>query len=255
MTSLSIITTVLNDEKNIQRCLNSVFQQKKDRKFEHVIVDGGSTDQTLNIIKNFKKKVRYIKFYKKNNFNIYQGINYGIKKSKNNIIGLLHSNDIFENKSVIRDVLKIFFHHPSLLALYSNVSIISKHNLRKEVRFFGSKNLSYKDFINGLHPPHTGLFVKRDIFIKYGNYNEKLKIASDFEFMLRVFGKYKVKAKYINKTFVVMTSGGMSNKNLINIVKSNYEAYRAYKINKLKFNILYIINKIMRKINQIRLNF
>ena len=252
MNSISIITTVLDDEKNILRCLKSVSQQNNNLKIEHIIVDGGSADKTLEVINNFKKKKKYIKIFIKKNYNIYQGINYGIKKSKNNIIILLHSNDFFINSNVLKDISNIFKTNINLKAIYSNVSIVNRNNLTREFRFFRSKKLDYKDFINGIHPAHTGFFIKKEVFKRYGYYNESLKIASDFEFMLRVFGKCKVKAKYINKIFVVMTTGGSSNKNLINIVKSNIEVYKAYKINKIKINILIIIKKILRKLPQIK---
>ena len=84
-------------------------------------------------------------------------------------------------------------------------------------------------------------------------YNVKLKIASDFEFMLRVFGKNKIHSKYINQTFVVMRSGGTSTKNIINIFKSNYEVYRSFKINKIRVNVFFILKKIIFKILQLRI--
>ncbi len=146
-----------------------------------------------------------------------------------------------------------FKRNPGLPALYSNVSIVKRNNITKEFRYFKTKQLRSLDFINGLHPPHTSLFVKKEIFKKFGYYNEKFKIAADYEFMLRVFGVHKVKIKFLNKTLVTMRSGGTSTKNLINIAFSNYEVYKAFKINKLKINLKVVYNKIIKKIFQIRL--
>ena len=97
------------------------------------------------------------------------------------------------------------------------------------------------------------MFVNKNVFKKYGNYNLKFKIASDFEFMLRIFVVNRVKSKYINRTFVVMRSGGTSTKSLKNIIISNYEVFKSFKENKLKINLIYIIIKILRKILQLRL--
>ena len=103
------------------------------------------------------------------------------------------------------------------------------------------------------HPPHTSLFIQRSLFKKFGLYNDKLKIASDFELMLRFFGKNKVNLNYINKTFVVMRSGGTSTKSIINILYSNLEVLKSFQLNKIKINPFYILKKIITKIFQIKL--
>lgn len=249
--SLSIITTVLNDEKNISNCLSSVIEQKITKNFEHIIVDGGSNDNTLSIVNKFKKKNKHIKLYIKKNLSIYDGINLGIKKSKFKYIGVLHSDDFYRTSNSLKYIIAEFNKDPRLPAISSNVCIVKRNNIKKRVRFFNSRQLNYLDFLKGLHPAHTSLFLKKNIFIKYGFYNNKLKIASDFEFMLRIFGINRVKCKFINKTLIVMRAGGTSTKNLINIAKSNYEVYKAYKINNLNINCFIIIKKIIRKFFQI----
>lgn len=252
MISLSIITTVLNDQLNISNCIMSVIKQKINKNFEHIIVDGGSTDDTLNIIKKFQNNYKHIKLFKKNNISIYDGINFGISRSRCDYIGLLHSDDFFSNKNTLKYIKLNFKKNPDICALYSNVIIVKRNNSKKVVRIFKTKQLYSKDFLKGLHPPHTSLFLKKFLFYKYGFYNNKLKIAADFELMLRFFGIYQIKTKFINKNLVVMRSGGTSTKNLINIVKSNYEVYKSYKINNLKINLCVIINKIVTKFFQIR---
>jgi len=248
--SLSIISTVLNNEQFIYDCLRSVKDQHINKNFEHIIVDGGSTDNTLEIIENFKKKNYNLKIFKKKNFGIYQGINFGIKKAKYKYIGLLHSDDFYKNKNVLRNVLNIFKENPDFSAIYSNVDIVHRDNKRKVLRFFKSRQLNSNDFLKCQHPPHTSLFVDRKLFSRFGLFSEKLKIASDFELMLRIFGKNKIVANYINKTFVVMRSGGTSTKNLKNIILSNYEVYKSFKINKISLNPLHIAIKLISKIFQ-----
>ncbi len=251
--SLSIITAVLNNEEFIKDCVKSVQNQKSYKKYEHIIVDGGSNDNTIKILEKLKKNNRYLKIFKKKNFGIYQSINYGIKRSKCDHIVLLHSDDFFKNDNVFVDVMSNFKSNPNLLAVHSNVEIVKRNNKKKILRLFKSQNLKSEDFYKCIHPPHTSLFIKKKVFNKFGLFNTKLKIASDFELMLRFFGINKVYSKYINKTFVVMRSGGTSTKNILNILKSNFEVYKSFKINNKRVNILFIFRKILSKILQLRI--
>lgn len=250
--SLSIITTVLNGEKFIKECVNSVKNQNFFGNYEHIIVDGGSEDNTIKILRSLKKKNKNLKIFKKKKIGIYEGINFGITKSKNKYIGLLHSDDYFKNDKVFKNILNEFKKDKSLLAIHSNVEIVKRNNTKNIIRLFKSKNLRSEDYLKCQHPPHTSLFIKRDVFKKFGFYNTNLDIASDFEFMLRVFGINGVFSKYINKTFVIMRSGGTSTKNINNIFKSNYEVYKSFKINKKSINLFFILKKFLSKILQIR---
>lgn len=249
--SLSIVTTVLNNEKFIYDCVNSVKKQKFNDKYEHIVVDGGSNDNTLKILKKLKKNNRNLKVFIKKNLGIYEGINYAIKKSKYNYIGLLHSDDFYKNNRVFKNILEQFKSDNKLLSIHSNVEFVKRNNKKKIVRFFKSEQLTSEDFINCKHPPHTSLFLNKKIFDKFGLYNINLKIASDFEFMLRIYGINKIYSKYINKTFVVMRAGGTSSKNVFNIIISNYEVYKSFKINSMKVNVFLIFRKILSKALQI----
>lgn len=252
--SFSIITTVLNNERFILSCMKSLTNQnyKKDG-IEHIIIDGGSSDNTVKIIKKFKKKNKYIKFFTKKNSSIYQAINFGIKKANNHFIGLLHSDDYYKNNSVLDLISEVFKNNKNIDAVYSNINFVDRNNKKTIKRIYNSRQLSYKDFLRGEHPPHTALFLKKKIFEKYGNYKISYKIASDFEFMIRIFGVFRVKAKFLNKNLINMRTGGMSTKSLKNILRSNLEAFYALKHNNINFKIFYIILKILRKINQIKI--
>ena len=252
--SFTIITTVLNNEKFVLDCLKSVQKQNfKKEKIEHIIIDAGSIDKTVDIIKKFNKKNRYIKFFNKKNSSIYEAINFGIKKSKNTYIGLLHSDDYFFEANILNLIKKNFENKKDIKAIYGNVKIVSRFKKTKILRYFKSRQLKQSDLFKCEHPPHTSLFVNRNVFENYGYYNEKFKIASDFEFMLRVLGVNQVKSMYVNRTFVVMRSGGTSTKSIKNIIISNYEVFKSFKENNLKINLMYILIKIFRKILQLKL--
>ena len=252
--SFSIITTVLNNEHFIKDCLLSIQNQRiKKSEIEHIIIDAGSSDKTLEIIQKFKKRNNNIKLFIKKKFSIYKAINFGIKKSKNNYIGILHSDDFYFDNNVLSYVKDQFVKNKNIEAIYSNIKIVKRNDKNKTLRFFKSKQLQYKDYLKCDHPPHTSLFFKKNVFKKNGAYKEKFKIASDFEFMLRVLGLKRLQSKYFDKTFVTMRSGGTSTKSIKNILLSNYEVYQSFKDNKIDVSFIYIFLKILRKILQLKI--
>lgn len=251
--SFSIITTVLNGEQYITDCIESVQKQKYFNDKEHIIIDGGSNDRTLSIIKKFQKDHSNIICLVNKNIGIYEGINIGLKLAKNDIVGILNSDDFYKDTKIFKNLEFEFNRNPDVSAIHSNVKIFRRNNINKLYRNFYSRDYYPEDFLKCNHPPHTSLFVKKEIYEKFGIFDERLKIASDFEFMLRVFGKNKVKTKFLNQTFVCMRSHGTSTKNLKNIIISNFEVIKSFKINNLNLNYLYLILKIFKKIIQIKL--
>lgn len=251
--SFSIITTVLNGEKFLPDCINSVQKQKYSKDIEHIIIDGGSKDNTIKLIKEFSNDFKNISYFLKKDISIYQGINIGLDLAKNEYVGVLNSDDFYNNDKVFENLELVFKDNPDISAIHSNVKIFKRDNLEEIYRIYNSKEFDPDDFLKCNNPPHTSLFVKRDIYKKFGNFNENLKIASDFEFMLRVFGKNKIKSKFVDETFVCMRSHGVSTKNIGNIIKSNLEVIESFRMNKIKLNYFYLAAKIIRKIGQIKL--
>ena len=122
---ISIITVVYNNEKYLEESILSLHQQNYDN-YEHIIVDGGSKDNTIKILEKLKKNNKYLRIFKKKNFGIYQSINYGIKKSRYNHVALLHSDDFFKNDNVLVNIMNNFKSNPNLLSVHSNVEIVKR---------------------------------------------------------------------------------------------------------------------------------
>ena len=146
--SFSIITTVLNGEEFLADCLNSVQKQKYSKNIEHIIVDGGSKDNTINLIKNFSNNYKNITYILGKDIGIYQGINLGLNLAKNKFIGILNSDDFYIDDKVFENLDLIFKDNPEISAIHSNVKILRRNELNKIYRIYNSKNFCPEDFLN-----------------------------------------------------------------------------------------------------------
>lgn len=243
---ISIITPTLNSEKSIAFTLNSVFNQTF-KNFEHIIVDGGSSDNTLEIVK--KHKVRK-KIIVKNKSSIYEAINVGIKHSKGEYILVLNSDDILNSNLVLKKINNFLNKDKSKIYL-GDVCYHDNFIYKKIVRYYSAKNFKPWMMFVGLMPPHTGAIIHRDIYNFYKLYDEKLKIAGDFEFFLRIFLKKKIAFENLNFCVARMRTGGVSGKNIFSHIISSNEIIKSFKKNNLKSNFIFIYLRFIAKIHQL----
>jgi glycosyltransferase involved in cell wall biosynthesis len=231
----SIITVVKNDKDNIQKTINSVKNQIF-KNFEYIIVDGNSNDGTSKIIKDNIKIKKEIKHIVKKDKNLYQALNYGIKIAKGEYIIILHSGDIFWS----RNILKII--HESINdydAISGNVLYVSKKKLSR----YWNYEIDNLNKYNCFKIAHTSLVVKKKIINKLKNYNIKYNISSDTDFIIRLSLLKNLKFKYINKTFTIMKTGGLSNSlnNLLKKILQDLKIYQKHFKEKFIFFYLYKI--------------
>ena len=243
---ISIITVCLNSKNTIKYTLNSVLSQKY-KNIEHIIVDGGSTDGTRNILKKYKFKKKKI-FYL-NNRSLYSSINFGIKKASGDLISILHSDDIYNNSSVVKKIANIAKNSENKI-FFGNVVYFKNVNFEKITRFYPSLNISKKSFAFGNMPPHTASFYKKEIFKEYGLYNESFKIAGDFEHLFRLIYIKNLKFKVLNFIVTRMRAGGLSGRNISSFVIINQEILKTFQIYKKKTNLLKILLRVPPKIFQ-----
>ena len=239
---LSIITPTYNSEKSINDCLNSVSSCMFDS-YEHIIIDNVSKDNTLKIIHNFQSKK--IKVLTKKDKGIYNAMNIGAKLARGKYIMFLNSDDIIINNKFFKTFKKIIS-DKNIDILYSN--IIYQKNFLNIARKYLPGKFTFKKILNGWHPPHTGLVVKRNFFLQF-MYDEQFHIASDYDFFIKVFNLNKIKVFYYNKINFLMGLGGKSD-GFFGLLKGNYECYKSLKKNKYKKPVLIIIKKIFFKITQ-----
>ena len=242
---VSIITVCLNSEETIKHSLNSVISQDY-KNIEHIIIDGGSTDNTLKILKNYKFKKKRIFFEKGRS--LYDSLNFGIKKCKGDLITILHSDDLYNNNKIITKVVTVA-KNSKFKIFFGNVVYFNKNNFDKITRFYPAK-IKREIFSYGNMPPHTGSFYKKEIFQKYGYYNKEFKIAGDFEHLFRLIFINKLNFKVLNFIITRMRTGGLSGKNLNSFYIINNEILKSFKINKIKTNFYKILLRIPPKVFQ-----
>lgn len=196
---ISVITVVKNDSQNIQKTLQSVHSQTY-KNFEHIVIDGKSTDGTYKIIQSFKNKK--ISSLSSSDLNMYDAINKGICKAKGQIICLLHSGDVFYNQNILKNVSNFF---PKFDCIAGNIIYSNSKGQIVRTWISSSKYFNLKNFYE---IPHTSLFIKKKALLQIGTYLTKYDISSDMDFIIRLVKTKKI--FFIKKFLVNMSVGGLS---------------------------------------------
>ena len=241
----SIITACYNSSKTIIDTIKSVNNQTY-KNIEHIFIDGLSSDNTVEIIKGNSKRDNLIISEKDNG--LYDAINKGIKNASGDVVGILHSDDLFPSTDIILDLATIF-QEENLDVIYGDLQYVNKKNSKKIVRFWKSCKFSPKLLRKGWMPPHPTLFLKTQIHEKHGFFDLTYKISADYDFMLRVFKDSEIKFGYLPKVITKMRTGGASNRSLKNIFIKSKEDYRAIKSNNIG-NFITLLKKNISKLKQ-----
>lgn len=217
MMKISVITATWNSGKTVGDTLRSVFNQSFAN-VEHIIKDGGSKDNTLEICKDFEQKYysqaanggRTIKILSDKDKGIYDAMNQGIEAATGDVIGILNSDDFYTSDDVLARVAEEFAKDSTLEAVYGDIHFVKDENLKKCTRYFSSRYFRPWALRFGFMPAHPSFYVRREVYERYGLYDLAFRTSSDFEMMVRLFVKEKIRTKYINKDFVTMRAGGES---------------------------------------------
>lgn len=207
---ISIITATFNSGKTLRDTLESIRQQTY-QDIETIVVDGGSKDNTLDIVREYESllpgKLRWISEPDKG---IYDAMNKGINMATGDIIGILNSDDFYTSDNVLQKVAEEFQKDEALDAVYGDIHFVKSENLKKCTRYYSSKLFRPWLLRFGFMPAHPSFYVRREVYEKYGLYDLQYKTSSDFEWMVRLFAKHHIKAKYLPMDFVTMREGGES---------------------------------------------
>ena len=241
---ISIITVCFNAEPTIERCILSVINQSFSN-IEYIIIDGGSTDNTLNIIDKYKHKIKIVVSEADNG--IYDAMNKGIKIAKGEIVGMLNADDFFADENILLNVAKAFkLNNPDVL--YGDLDYVDNSN--KVIRSWKSGKYSNGIFNWGWMPPHPTFYCKRIYFEKLGYYSLNYGTAADYELMVRFLHLNKLSVFYLKLIMVKMEIGGASNNSIYNRIKVIKNDYKAMVKNGIMFPLVSIFLKPLRKIVQ-----
>lgn len=242
---ISLITATYNSASTIRDTLQCIQEQQYED-IEHIIIDGGSTDDTLTIVAEFSHVAKVIAEKDKG---IYDAMNKGIMASTGEVVGILNSDDVYAHPEVLSNIAKVFSDN-KVQACYANLQFVQRDDLNKVVRTWTAGPYNKKSFYYGWMPPHPTFFVRKQVYNEAGVFNLTLKSAADYELMLRLLLKHSIPATYINDVIIKMRIGGVSTASLKNRLRANSQDRLAWKINDLDPYFFTLYMKPLRKLGQ-----
>lgn len=231
---ISIITVCYNSAKTIEKTILSVLAQTYTN-VEYIIVDGFSKDTTVDVIKKYGTQIS--KLISEPDKGLYDAMNKGIVLATGDIIGIINSDDIFNNETVLEEVAK--FHQENTIDA-SVGNIVQFDQDGKIVRKYSAKNWNPEKLKIGFMPAHPAIFFKRELFNKFGKYHLDFIIGADYELITRFFLKHKISWKYSNITTTAMLIGGLSSSGFKSYNLISKEIAKALARNAIKFSAIKI---------------
>ncbi|MDW1644335.1 MULTISPECIES: glycosyltransferase family 2 protein [Vibrio] len=224
---VSIITATYNSSETIVDTLKSLEQQSYPD-IEYIIIDGASKDNTLEVVR--QNCTRVSKIISEPDKGIYDALNKGIQAATGDVIGFLHSDDLFAYPDAVADIVATLEKNQSQAA-YADLAYVSKDDTDKMVRLWTSGDYQRNKMLSGWMPPHPTFYMKRELYQSLGQFDLGFKIAADYDSLLRYLWSNKVSMSYLPKVLIKMRVGGASNRSLGNIYKKTCEDIQALKNN------------------------
>jgi len=242
---LSIITITFNRCDTLGDTIESVLAQTVP--VEHIIVDGGSTDGTMDLVQSYGNKIA--KVISGPDKGIYDAMNKGIQLASGDVVGILNADDFYKHNRILERVLTTF-EEEEVDSVYGDLEYVDPDRTEKVVRTWHSGHFKHSDFRMGWMPPHPSFFVKKNMYDRYGLYSIQFASAGDYEMMVRLLYKHRISAAYIPEVLVRMRTGGISNRSIWHRLAANAEDRKAWKVNGLKMPFYTTILKPLRKVGQ-----
>jgi len=224
---ISVITAVYNNRDTVAQALDSALAQTHPD-VELIVIDGGSSDGTLQVLQGYADHLAVL--VSEPDHGIYDALNKGIARASGEVVGFLHSDDLFADTETLSRITAAFA-DPEVDAAYGDLLYVSKDDPSRVVRTWRSDVFSAARLARGWMPPHPTFYVRRKVYEQLGGYDTTYRIAADYDCVLRLLGKGGVRAVYIPEVLVKMRVGGASNRSLKNILQKSREDYRALRVN------------------------
>jgi glycosyltransferase len=224
---ISVVTAVLNRAQTLAEALRSVRDQSWAG-VEHIVIDGGSTDGTLDVIDEHRQSIAKVVSGPDNG--LYHALNKGIAHASGDVVGFLHADDSYASAYALERVAAAF-EDPAVDAVYGDLVYVRKDDSSRVVRYWRAGQYQRSHLTQGWMPPHPTFYVRREVYSRFGNFDTRYRIAADYENMLRILWGGRVHVAYIPEVLVRMRMGGVSNGSMFNMLNKSREDYAALREN------------------------
>lgn len=247
--TITIITPTYNSAATVEHTIQSILEQSYSE-IEYIVVDGGSTDGTQEIIQSYGDQIAH--FISEPDKGLYDAMNKGIWLASGAVVGILNSDDFYHDRDVLKTVINTF-QKKQVDSVYGDLQYVDPAETTKVTRHWESGPYKANNFLYGWMPPHPTFFVRRKLYEEFGMFDTSLSSSADYELMLRFLYRYKATSYYIPKVLVRMRAGGVSNASFRHRLRANREDRLAWEINDLQPKFFTTWMKPVRKIGQFKL--
>jgi len=244
---ISVITVCFNSQSTLQKSIDSVASQR-GVEVEHIVIDGGSYDATVDIIQRNAKRLAH--FVSEPDNGVYHAMNKGLKLATGEIIAFLNSDDVYSHPEVL-ELVSRRMQEEALDALYGNVEFFHAGKPDRVIRTYDSGRFRPSRIGWGWMPAHPALFVRQSIYQRFGHFREDYKIAGDYEFVARIFKDRQMKSAHVDQVLVRMQTGGLSTAGLRATYLLNREILQACRENGIRSNWFMVLSKYFLKLREL----
>ena len=244
---ISIITATFNSAATLGDTLRSVNEQIHPD-VEHIVIDGGSTDGTLDLVRSEGRRVATL--VSEPDRGIYDAMNKGLRLARGDVVGLLNSDDFLASPRVLATVAAALA-EPDVDAVYGDLCYVRQHAPSEVVRYWRSSPFRQGAFARGWTPPHPTLYMRRELYERLGAFDVAYSLAADLELMARYLEVHRIRSRYIPEVFVRMRLGGATNRSIGNVVRQNREIWRALHRHGLAGSVTtFVVAKLISRASQ-----
>lgn len=241
---VTVITAALNCREQLIRTRQSVLSQR-GVEVQHVVVDGSSTDGTLSLLAEWAKDGNFV-FSSEPDSGVYEAFNKGLRLANGDCIGFLNAGDVYEDDGVLADIESVLC-DPGVELVFGDIEITRPNTVEQTIRRYRAAGFAGEHLLRGFMPPHPSVYARTSLYKTVGPFSEDFRIAGDFEWAIRAFLRHDVVARYLDRVFVRMPAGGMSNNGWSSIWRNTQEMHRALTINALPASWLSLIMRLPLK--------
>ena len=246
---ISIVTVSYNSAATLGDTLRSLAEQRFSDpcEIEHIVIDGGSTDGTLEILAEHRARIAYL--ISEPDQGVYHAMNKGLALASGEVLGFLNSDDVYADPGVLAAVAAAFA-QPEVEVCYGDIVYVDQVEARRVARYWQSSPFVPGLFCRGWVPPHPAFFARTALLKKLGGFDLRYRFAADYELVLRLLEVQRAVSRYLPRVLVRMRLGGISNRNWRNILAGNIETWQALRRNGIAQTPLPVLRKLLSRLPQ-----